>query len=230
MPNMRTERRMRALYDLGTLDPEEIVRIVAGNFIHTRIYKRQFERAFPELQGKYNLANMRHPYTSLLDLEKGRVVVSDGRRLHIHARPVGFADPATLRPDQKYPHECMGITKLVSEALRLNGIMAYERFYKTRISRRPEIIGHWVIEYDNGTGYSWTSGPTKWVLKDPSVANRKPHKDHFYSWQVFDFAAACDEIFERFRGLYQNGDSKRTKEMKRKADAMKTWCMTLGLY
>lgn len=101
---------MTNLFDFGTRDPEEIVRIAAGNLIHTKVYMQDVERVFPHLKGSYDLRKMRDPEEIYKDVQEGRVFVVNANDDSVaYERPNRFVDPSTLQTNQRFPHECMGI-------------------------------------------------------------------------------------------------------------------------
>jgi hypothetical protein len=202
------------LFDLDTKNPEEIIRLVAGNMIHTGVYRTQFQEAFPE-HANYKLSNMPDPSDVYC-------MIKTGERWGSYERPEelrDFVEPSLLQDNQRIPHECMGISHVVADALRYNDIEVRERFYKTKIRDDNDIIGHWVIEYNDGK---------KWTLKDTSVPDRncEPHDEHYYASEIYKMALSDDPAFEIMRSsdkrIYEKGDSEQVKQLKRKAEAMKT--------
>lgn len=201
-------------------EPADVIRNAAGQMIHTKIYKKECEAAFPELMSNYDLGYLPNPDEAIQWINSGRGDFGYGRPEHLR----GFVDPQLLQPQNKVPHECMGIVGTVHKVLDNHGVESRNRFLHTQIrDDSPLYVGHWDIEADG-------------ALWDPSIPHRecRPYDNRLSSVHVYDHASDRD-VFYRMRDFSKMREVNHhaPEEEVMRALAMKTlaydaWSMANG--
>lgn len=188
--------------------------------IHTKLYRKECESAFPELMADYKLGMLPDPPEAINWIKSGRGEFGYERPEHLR----GFVDPQLLEPRNRVPHECMGIVGTVHRILDANGVPSRDRFLHTQIrDDSPLYVGHWEIE----------AGGKLW---DSSIPHRSciPYENRLDSTGVYDMAITGDDMFYSLRDFNNmlSRSSAQPEDVMR-ALAMKTlaydaWSMVNG--